>query len=52
VARVTLPSGDEASLLTRYDDVRQVLSDPRFNWLLTAGDAARLSDSESATPPI
>ena len=47
VARVTLPSGDEASLLTRYDDVRQVLSDPRFTRLLNADDAARLTDSES-----
>ncbi|MGW7577274.1 cytochrome P450 [Streptomyces sp. NPDC054765] len=47
VARVTLPSGDEASLLTRYDDVKQVLADPRFTRLLNADDAARLSDSES-----
>ncbi|MFC4015343.1 cytochrome P450 [Nonomuraea purpurea] len=46
VARVTLPSGDEATLLTRYDDVKQVLADPRFTRLLTAPDAARLSDSE------
>jgi cytochrome P450 len=30
VAHVTLPSGDPAMLVTRYDDVRQVLSDPRF----------------------
>ncbi|MEV6717582.1 cytochrome P450 [Lentzea sp. NPDC051208] len=30
VAHVTLPSGDEAALVTRYDDVKQVLSDPRF----------------------
>jgi cytochrome P450 len=47
VARVTLPSGDEAALLTRYDDVKQVLADPRFGRLLNASDAARLSDSES-----
>jgi len=47
VARVTLPSGDEASLLTRYDDVKQVLSDDRFGRLLNADDAARLTDSES-----
>ena len=47
VARVALPSGDEAALLTRYDDVRQVLSDPRFGRLLNAPDAARLSDTES-----
>ncbi|WP_285775861.1 cytochrome P450 [Microtetraspora sp. NBRC 13810] len=45
VARVRLPSGDEATLLTRYEDVRQVLSDPRFTRQLTADDAARLSES-------
>jgi cytochrome P450 len=47
VAKVKLPSGDEASLLTRYTGVRQVLSDPRFTRQLTAADAARLSDTES-----
>jgi cytochrome P450 len=30
VAEVRLPSGDTALLLTRYDDVRRVLADPRF----------------------
>jgi cytochrome P450 len=43
VAHVTLPSGDQATLLTRYDDVKQVLADPRFTRQLTAPDAARLS---------
>jgi cytochrome P450 len=47
VATVRLPSGDQASLLTRYDDVKQVLSDPRFTRVLNASDAARLTDSES-----
>ncbi|GEC08246.1 cytochrome P450 [Streptomyces spinoverrucosus] len=47
VARVTLPSGDEAALLTRYDDVRQVLADPRFGRQLTADDAARIAENES-----
>jgi cytochrome P450 len=47
VAAVRLPSGDQASLLTRYDDVKQVLSDPRFTRLLNASDAARLTDSDS-----
>ncbi|WP_210583879.1 cytochrome P450 [Streptomyces sp. GESEQ-35] len=47
VARVTLPSGDEASLLTRYADVREVLSDGRFSRRLDADDAARIADSES-----
>ncbi|GAA5015717.1 cytochrome P450 [Actinopolymorpha pittospori] len=45
VARVKLPSGDEASLLTRYADVRQVLADPRFGRGTGAPDAARLSES-------
>jgi cytochrome P450 len=47
VAAVRLPSGDQAALLTRYDDVKQVLSDPRFTRLLNASDAARLTDSDS-----
>ncbi|MCA1219716.1 cytochrome P450 [Streptomyces sp. 8L] len=47
VAPVRLPSGDRASLLTRYDDVRLVLSDPRCTRRLDADDAARISDNES-----
>ncbi|AOS64045.1 cytochrome P450 [Actinoalloteichus hymeniacidonis] len=47
VARVRLPSGDEASLLTRYDDVKQVLADPRFRRRLDAPEAARVSTNES-----
>ncbi|WP_394617658.1 cytochrome P450 [Lentzea sp. JNUCC 0626] len=31
LARVKLPYGDEGWLLTRYDDVRSALSDPRFS---------------------
>ena len=31
VSRVVMPSGDEAWLVSRYDDVRTVLSDPRFS---------------------
>ncbi|MFI7012189.1 cytochrome P450 [Streptomyces sp. NPDC050145] len=31
VARVRMPSGDQAFLLTRYEDVRTALSDPRFS---------------------
>ncbi|MEU6645601.1 cytochrome P450 [Saccharomonospora sp. NPDC046836] len=46
VARVALPSGDEALLLTRHADVKQILADPRFGRLLTAPDAARISPSE------
>jgi cytochrome P450 len=47
VARVRLPSGDEASLVTRYHDVKQVLADPRFGRMLNGPGAARLSDTES-----
>lgn len=47
VAPVTLPSGDTAMLVTRYADVREVLADPRFTRALDAGDAARITDSES-----
>jgi cytochrome P450 len=43
VAHVTLPSGDAARLITRYDDVKQVLPDPRFTRQLTAPDAARMT---------
>ncbi|HWG28769.1 MAG TPA: hypothetical protein VG296_31940 [Actinospica sp.] len=46
VARVTLPGGDEASLLTRYADVKTALSDPRFTRLLSASGAARISTDE------
>lgn len=47
VARVTLPSGDEASLITRYEDVKSALADPRFTRELNAPGAARLIDTES-----
>lgn len=47
VAPVTLPSGDTAMLLTRYGDVREVLSDQRFTRRLDASDAARISANES-----
>ncbi|WP_248960842.1 cytochrome P450 [Sphaerisporangium perillae] len=43
VAHVKLPSGDQATLLTRYEDVKQVLADPRFTRRLNAPDAARMS---------
>ncbi|MFD8868273.1 cytochrome P450 [Streptomyces sp. NPDC059590] len=47
VAPVTLPSGDRASLVTRYEDVRSVLADPRFTRELNAPGAARIIDTES-----
>lgn len=47
VAGVRLPSGDAALPLTRYDDVKRVLSDPWCTRSLGANDAARISDNES-----
>jgi cytochrome P450 len=47
VARITFPSGDEATMLTRYDDVKQLLADPRFTRRLSEPGAARLTDSDS-----
>ncbi|MCK2244455.1 MULTISPECIES: cytochrome P450 [unclassified Crossiella] len=47
VARVQLASGDEATLLTRYDDVKSLLADPRFTRPTSADNAARVADTES-----
>ncbi|UQA57201.1 cytochrome P450 [Polyangium aurulentum] len=49
VAHVRLPSGDKAVLVTRYGDVRQVLSDPRFTRNLSSDDAARLTTNEGGS---
>ncbi|WP_306317051.1 MULTISPECIES: cytochrome P450 [unclassified Streptomyces] len=43
VAHATLPSGDTAVYLTRYDDVRGLLSDPRFVRPSAADNAARMA---------
>jgi cytochrome P450 len=47
VAPIRLASGDQALLLTRYADVKQVLSDPRFTRQLNAADAAKVTANES-----
>ncbi|GAA2895782.1 cytochrome P450 [Streptosporangium fragile] len=47
IAPIRLASGDTALLLTRYADVKQVLSDPRFTRQLDAPDAARVTANES-----
>ena len=50
VANVTLPSGDAARLLTRYEDVRFALSDPRLSRDgLARPDAARITSSEAGS---
>jgi len=46
VAPVRMASGDRAVLLTRYDDVRALLSDPRFTRDLGADDAAQVGTSD------
>ncbi|MFD8572755.1 hypothetical protein [Streptomyces sp. NPDC059639] len=53
VARVTLPSGDEATLLTRYDHVRSALSDPRLSHEGAADeDAARVAEGDIFNSPM
>ncbi|WP_306316848.1 MULTISPECIES: cytochrome P450 [unclassified Streptomyces] len=52
LAPVTLPSGDEALLATAYDDVRQVLTDPRFSRNLRHPGAPRmLADADFSDDP-
>jgi len=46
-AHVRLPSGDKAVLLTRYGDVRQMLSDTRFSRDLSQEGAARTAANEA-----
>ena len=43
VAHVELPSGDRATLLTRYDHVRDLLADPRFVRPTAEDGAARVA---------
>jgi cytochrome P450 len=43
LVRVTLPSGDEAVLVTRYADVRALLTDARLSRNLARPGAARIS---------
>ncbi|HEX3790634.1 MAG TPA: cytochrome P450 [Pseudonocardiaceae bacterium] len=49
VARVRMASGDETLLLTRYDDVRTLLMDPRFTRQLDAPGAASVSSNGDAS---
>lgn len=43
VVPVTLPSGDTALLITRYDDIRAVLADPRVSKDRNRPDVARMT---------
>ncbi|WP_326700504.1 cytochrome P450 [Streptomyces sp. NBC_01754] len=49
VARVQLPSGDEGYVVSRYDDVRTVLSDGRFSRKATTEPGA---PQLTSTPPL
>lgn len=50
VTQVALPSGDRATLLTRYEDVKLVLADPRLSREgLARPDAARITASEAGS---
>jgi cytochrome P450 len=40
IAKVRMPSGDQAFLITQYEDVRTVLSDTRFSRAATLEDGA------------
>ncbi|PRY55813.1 cytochrome P450 [Glycomyces artemisiae] len=44
VAHVTFASGDPATLLTRYEDVKATLADPRFTRTSADGDSARVGE--------
>ncbi|MFF4750979.1 cytochrome P450 [Streptomyces sp. NPDC002514] len=50
VATVELPSGDEATLLTRYDHVKSVLSDARFTRPKAGEGAARIAPEGAGGP--
>jgi cytochrome P450 len=46
VAHVTFPSGDAAKLITRYEDVRGLLADPRFERGTGKDDAASVTEGD------
>lgn len=51
LARVRLPHGEEGWLATRHEDVRTVLSDPRFSRAAAVGrDVPRVSERTSDDP--
>jgi cytochrome P450 len=46
LVQVTLPSGDTAWLITRYDDIRAVLTDPRVSKNRNRPDIARMTEKK------
>ncbi|MEU5210197.1 cytochrome P450 [Streptomyces sp. NPDC020742] len=47
LVRITLPSGDEALLVTRYDDIRAVLADPRVSKNRNRPGVARMTTEKT-----
>ncbi|MFG1706553.1 cytochrome P450 [Nonomuraea sp. M3C6] len=47
VVQVTLPSGDKAFLVTRYEDIRRVLSDPRVSRNRDRPGAPRMTEQKT-----
>jgi cytochrome P450 len=47
VSHVRLASGDQAALLLRHEDVKQILSNPKFTRPMPGDDSARMADVES-----
>ncbi|HWG14317.1 MAG TPA: cytochrome P450 [Streptosporangiaceae bacterium] len=45
VVTVTLPSGDQADLVTRYEEARTLLGDTRFSRQVPPGAGARIADT-------
>ncbi|MER6010568.1 cytochrome P450 [Streptomyces bluensis] len=52
VATVELPSGDKAAYLTRYDDIKALLSDPRFARPTDMDEGAARIAPEGAGGPV
>lgn len=50
VATVELPSGDQATYLTRYDHVKALLADPRFTRPTAEDGAARIAPEGAGGP--
>ncbi|MGI8678484.1 MAG: cytochrome P450 [Jatrophihabitans sp.] len=51
VSRVTMANGEPAWLVTRYDDMKAILSDPRFSRSLVAGQDVTTATHRMADQP-
>ncbi|MGW0803493.1 cytochrome P450 [Nonomuraea sp. NPDC002799] len=52
VTKVTLPSGSDAWVAARYEDIRTILSDPRFSADRRHPNAPRLSGERPGSSPL